>query len=291
MAFAVPARPTVVSRALWRLTLAGIATPAADVAALAAHALGLADPAQVDLHADLGSAGAAFTELVNRRAEHVPLAHLIGTVAFRGITLAVGPGVFTPQPETEAVVAWVTAALLTGHLPTPRVADLCTGSGAIAFAVAHEVPHAIVHAVERDADALAWAHRNAALRVSAGDCRVLLHHGDVLGCLPGFTATLDLIVSNPPYVGTHEQHIPTAEVLGHDPAVSLWAGADGLDVIRLVERAAVRLLKSGGQMVIEHSDRQGAAVPALLHQTGHWTQVQDHRDHLGRDRFTTARRR
>jgi release factor glutamine methyltransferase len=291
MTLITPDHSTLLSRAVERLTLAGISTPAEDVAALAAHALGFDDPAQVDLDAGLGLAEPAFEELVSRRAQRVPLSHLVGKVAFRGITLRVGPGVFTPQPETEAVVQWVADALTSSQVAAPLVVDLCTGSGTVAFAVAHEVPHAIVHAVERDAGALAWAYRNAEARVLAGDSLVLLHHADVEDCLPDLEGQLDLVVSNPPYVGTGEAHIPDAEVLDHDPGISLWAGEDGLDVIRLVERAAARLLKVGGLVVIEHSDRQGVSVPALLQETGHWTEVQDHLDQLGRDRFATARRR
>ena len=96
---------------------------------------------------------------------------------------------------------------------------------------------------------------------------------------------------HPPYVGTGESHVPVAEVSDHDPRLSLGATEDGLDVIRLVERAAARLLQVGGHVVIERPDRQSVSVPALRHETGDWTEVRDHRDHEGPDRFVTARRR
>src|SRR5450759_4107750 len=102
-------------------------------------------------------------------------------------------------------------------------------------------------------------------------------------------AGVDMVVSNPPYVATTETRIPQPEVVEHDPAVALWAGAGGLDVVREVERAARRLLKPGGLVVVEHSDRQGQTAPALFLDTGGWTEVADHRDQDGHDRFVTAR--
>jgi len=146
-----------------------------------------------------------------------------------------------------------------------------------------------VHGVERDPDALAWTRRNAALRVAAGDPEVRLHLGSAEDALPELDGRLDLVASNPPYVATTESHIPDPEVLDHDPGIALWAGEDGLDVVRLVEQAARRLLKPGGLLVVEHSDRQGRSAPALLEQAGGWTEVEDHVDQLGRDRFVTAR--
>lgn len=277
----------VLAAAVERLTAAGISTAESDVAALAEHAFQKATPLSPD--AQLGMAGPAFEALVQARARHTPMAHLLGGATFRGITLQVGPGVFTPQPETEAVVEWAVGALQDS--PRPVVVDLCTGSGTIAFALAHEVSGATVHAVERDVVALQWAFRNAESRVLAGDPLVLLHQGSAEDCLPDLDGQVDLVVSNPPYVGTSEVHIPAREVLEHDPGMSLWAGVDGLDVIRLVERTAARLLKDGGWVVIEHSDRQGRSAPALLEETGDWLDVKDHRDQEYRERFVTARRR
>ena len=145
-----------------------------------------------------------------------------------------------------------------------------------------------MHAVELDPDSLAWTRRNAARRVAAGDPEVQLHLGSAEDALPDLDGTLDLVASNPPYVATTEAHIPDPEVLDHDPGVALWAGEDGLDVVRLVERAARRLLRPGGLVVVEHSDRQGRSAPALFEQAGGWADVQDHADQLGRDRFVTA---
>ena len=251
------------------------------------HVLGLAKPSDLLMVDDLDTdQTAAFDDLVAQRASRVPLQHLTGSVGFRYVELAVGPGVFVPRPETESVVQWAVDALR-DH-PGPLCVDLCTGSGTIAFALANELPRATVHAVERDPGALAWTRRNAGLRVAAGDPEVTLHEGSAEDALPGLDGQLDLVISNPPYVATTEAHIPDPEVVDHDPGIALWAGEDGLDVIRLVEQAARRLLRPGGLVVVEHSDRQGRTCPELFEQAGGWTDVQDHVDQVGRDRFTTA---
>jgi release factor glutamine methyltransferase len=281
---------TAVRSATDRLAAAGIDSPEHDARALAVHVLGLERPSDLllvdDLHPEQAT---AYDELVARRADRVPLQHLTGTVGFRHIVLEVGPGVFVPRPETESVVQWAVDAVRAQGWSSPLCVDLCTGSGTIAFALANELPGATVHAVERDPDALAWTRRNAANRVAAGDPEVQLHLGSAEDALPGLDGRLDLVISNPPYVATTEAHIPDPEVLDHDPGIALWAGEDGLDVIRLVEQAARRLLKPGGLLVVEHSDRQGRTAPALLEGLGGWAEVADHQDAAGRDRYVTAR--
>ena len=272
-----------------RLAAAGVDSPEHDARALAVHVLGLRKPGDLVLVDDLPEeARTAYDGLVTRRAGRVPLQHLVGSVGFRHLELEVGPGVFVPRPETESVVQWAVDALR--DVPAPLCVDLCTGSGAIALSLAQEVPGATVHAVELDPDSLAWTRRNAARRVAAGDRAVHLHLGDAEHALPELDGQLDLVISNPPYVATHEAHIPDPEVVEHDPGIALWAGEDGLDVVRAVERAARRLLKPGGLLVVEHSDRQGQSGPALLRAAGGWSEVEDHRDQAGRDRFVTARR-
>jgi release factor glutamine methyltransferase len=281
---------TAVRSATDRLSAAGVDSPEHDARALAVHVLGLARPSDLLMVDDLlPEQAAAYEELVARRAERVPLQHLTGSVGFRHITLEVGPGVFVPRPETESVVQWAVDALRAQGVSDPVCVDLCTGSGTIAFALANEVPGAVVHAVERDPDALAWTRRNAANRVAAGDPEVQLHLGSAEDALPELDGTVDLVISNPPYVATNEAHIPDPEVVDHDPGIALWAGEDGLDVVRLVEQAARRLLHPGGLLVVEHSDRQGRTAPALFEQAGGWSEVQDHRDFAGRDRYVTAR--
>ncbi|MFP5218393.1 MAG: peptide chain release factor N(5)-glutamine methyltransferase [Actinomycetes bacterium] len=281
---------TAVRAATARLAEAGVASPEHDARALAVHVLELRRPSDLLLVDAFDAAqAAAFDGLVARREQRVPLQHLTGTVGFRHIELEVGPGVFVPRPETESVVQWAVDALARERRPAPVAADLCTGSGTIAFALANEVPGITVHAVERDVGAIAWARRNAANRVQAGDPEVRLHEGDVADCLPDLDGALDLVISNPPYVAEDERHLPDPEVVDHDPEMALFAGADGLDVVRLVERAARRLLRPGGLLVVEHSDRQGESAPAMLRAAGGWSEVEDHRDLAGRDRFVTAR--
>jgi release factor glutamine methyltransferase len=279
----------VLARATETLAAAGVGSPEHDARALAVHVLGLRKPSDLMLAEGFDEhQRASYDALVERRAARVPLQHLTGSVGFRYLELEVGPGVFVPRPETESVVQWAVDAIAAEGWVSPVLADLCTGSGSIAFALANEVPGATVHAVERDADALSWTRRNAANRVAAGDPEVQLHLGSVEESLLGMDGRFDLVASNPPYVATHEAHLPDPEVLEHDPEIALFAGEDGLDVIRLVEQAARRLLKPGGLVVVEHSDRQGRSAPAVFEQNG-WVEVADHQDLTGRDRFVTAR--
>jgi len=274
-----------------RLAAAGVASPRHDAEQLAAHVLGLSRAKLVLL--DRLPAGAAdrYAELVELRAARVPLQHLTGTAGFRRLELAVGPGVFVPRPETEVLAGWAVGSL--AGVREPLVVDLCAGSGAVALAVADEVPGARVHAVERDPHALAWAERNVNTRARAArghlDLPVTLHRGDVADpvLLADLTGTVDLVTANPPYIpdgATVER-----EVAEHDPAAALWGGPDGLDVVRAVERAAARLLRPGGRVGVEHADTQGESVPAVFDRP-EWTEVADHPDLAGRPRLTTARR-
>jgi len=285
-----PLRPALL-KAMERLRQAGVASAEHDARALAVHVLGLARPSDLLLADGFDhEQETAYDDLVARRAARVPLQHLTGSVGFRYIDLEVGPGVFVPRPETESVVQWAVDAIAAEGWPEPMLADLCTGSGTIAFALANEVKGATVHAVERDPGALAWTRRNAEKRVQAGDPEVHLHLGSVEESLLDLDGRFDLVASNPPYVATTEAHLPDPEVVDHDPEIALFAGDDGLDVIRLVEQAAKRLLRPGGLVVVEHSDRQGATAPEVFEQAGGWTEVEDHQDLTGRDRYVTARR-
>lgn len=271
----------VVDDSVEQLRLAGIGTPELEAKLLADH---------VTEHFAAIGRSAALQALVERRCRREPLEHLVGKVRFRSLDLLVGPGVFVPQPETSSVVQWAVDRLnelLAGGVANPLCVDLCTGSGTIALSLAAEVPQAVVHAVELDPGALAWTERNAkhhGLPVSA-------HQGDVAHSLPEFDGRLDLVASNPPYVATGEMGQVKPEVRDHDPAIALGAGSDGLDVIRAVESAARRLLRSGGLLVVEHSDRQGSSAPAVFGDPDVWTNVQDHHDHDGLDRFVTAVRK
>ena len=260
-----------------RLKEAGLPSPRVDAEELAAH-VGKVDRTQ--LHTLDTIDVAVYRRLVERRAAREPLQHITGRAYFRNITVQVGPGVFVPRPETEVVAGWAIEALTGTRAPV--VVDLCSGSGVLALSIADEVGNAKVHAVELDQRAVAWLERNAR------GTRVQVHRADAAVALPQLDGKVHMVVSNPPYVGSDELQQVDPEVRDHDPHQALVAGEDGLDVIRIVERRARRLLRRGGLLVVEHSDRQGQSAPALLEAAGGWSDVADHKDLTGRDRFVTA---
>jgi release factor glutamine methyltransferase len=219
-------------------------------------------------------------DLVAARASRVPLQHLTGSAGFRYLDLAVGPGVFVPRPETELLVDAVLASI--DAVSTPVVVDLCAGSGAIGLSVAHEHPRAVVHLVERSDAAFTWLERNTE-EVADRD-RIHLHHADLAAAPAGLDRSVDVVVANPPYVPIDERGLVDPEVREHDPDEALWAGDDGLEVIRRVVDRAVALLKPGGVLVVEHSERHDRLVPDLVSAAG-FVQVTDHRDLTGRPRF------
>jgi release factor glutamine methyltransferase len=228
-----------------------------------------------------------FDQLIRLRARRVPLQHLTGTAPFRHLDLAVGPGVFVPRPETEVLAGW--GVEIAKNDKARIIVDLCSGSGAIALAVAHEVPQARVYAVEQAPEALDWLRRNASARAQAGDPPVTVVAGDATdpATLAELDGQVDLVLCNPPYVPRSARVPPE---VAHDPAAAVFGGADGLAVIRpLVVRAAA-LLRPGGWFGIEHDEGQAAAVPAVLAGTGTFTDIIDRPDLAGRPRFTTARR-
>ncbi|MBM9461274.1 peptide chain release factor N(5)-glutamine methyltransferase [Nocardioides sp. zg-536] len=269
-----------------RLAEAGVASPEHDAAELLAHTLDV-PRSHLPLVGEVGADQvASFKALVQRRAQREPLQHLIGRAWFRHVSVAVGPGVFVPRPETELLAGWAVdaarAVLATGR--TPTVVDLCTGSGVIARSLADEVPQASIHAVELDAPAHAWAERNLA------DTEVDLRHGDLATAFDDLLGTVDVLVSNPPYVPLEAWESVALEARDHDPHLALFSGADGLDAIREIERRAARLLRPGGVVGIEHADAQGESAPAVFTEAGRWEEVRDHRDLAGRPRYLTARR-
>ncbi len=271
------------------LTAARVPSPEADAELLVAHVLGLSR-GQLQASAVVGSQPDAeqrhaVLELVERRAAREPLQHLTGRAPFRALELTVGPGVFVPRPETEYVAQVAIDALLAVPGGSPRAADLGTGSGAIALALATEVPHAEVVAVENSPRAFIWARENARL-VGARNLRLVF--ADLRDALPDLDGTLDVVVSNPPYIPLGA--IPRdPEVRLHDPEVALYGGADGLEVVRAVSATARRLLRAGGTLVLEHGETQGADIRSLLSADG-WHAAATTRDLLGRDRVTTALR-
>ena len=262
-----------------RLRAAGIASPDFDAAELLAFVTG---SSRLRLSVPTPDQKLRYDDLIARRAAREPLQHLTGTAAFRYRELAVGPGVFVPRPETEVMVGWILDRI--AGVPQPLVVDLCSGSGAIAGAVATERPDSIVHAVELSPEACVWARRNLA------GTGAVLHEGDIDGCLPEFDGQVDAVISNPPYIPLTAWESVTAEVRDHDPALALWSGDDGLDEIKVVAATAGRLLKPGGWFACEHADVQGESAPAVFTATASFTEVRDQLDLAGRHRFTTGRR-
>jgi release factor glutamine methyltransferase len=270
------------------LSAAGVASPRTDAELLAAYLLGvertklmmvpLVDPPVVQ----------ALHDLVRKRAARVPLQHLTGAASLGNVTLEVGPGVFVPRPETELLLAWGLATL--EGVDRPTVVDLCTGSGALALAMANARSDATVHAVEKQPAALAWARRNADRQAQAGDTPIRLYAGDVTDPMlfMELEGLVDLVLCNPPYVPAGTPVPP--EVREHDPHEAVFGGRDGLDVVRHVVGCAARLLRPGGGVAIEHDDTHGGSVPALLSARRVLGDVQKHTDLAGRPRFATARR-
>jgi release factor glutamine methyltransferase len=275
-----------VTRALRRaaadvLREAGVASPERDAELLLAHVLDV-PLGRLVLVDDVSPAQQEqYDALVARRAAREPLQHLTGSAAFRHVELLVGPGVFVPRPETELLAGWAIDAV--ADLDAPVVVDLCTGSGAIARAVADEVPDARVHAVELDEGAFAWAERNLA------GTGVDLRHGDFATAFEDLLGTVDVVVCNPPYIPLWAWESVAVEARDHDPHLALYSGDDGLDAIRVLSVRAALLLRPGGVLGFEHADAQGELAPAVLRSAGRWADVADHRDLAGRPRFTTAR--
>ncbi len=268
-----------------RLADAGVASPDFDAAELLAHVLGTTRSGLVLVEQVGDQHAQAYAGLVARRALREPLQHLIGTAAFRHVELAVGPGVFTPRPETELLAGWgidrAREVLASGSQPV--VVDLCTGSGAIALSVATEVPQARVHAVELSDDALVWAQRN--LSGSGVDLR----HGDMAEAFPDLDGDVDVVLCNPPYIPLEAYESVAPEAREHDPHLALFSGDDGLVAMRVLEATAARLLRCGGVVGAEHADLQGDSAPGVFRAADRWREVADHVDLAGRPRYLTAR--
>jgi len=276
-----------IALAALRLADAGVQSPRADAELIAAS---VHNVRRGELHTvpDSDFDGRFWADIA-RRAAREPLQHITGRAHFRYLALDVGPGVFVPRPETEVMTGWAIDKLREMDVAAPVVTDLGTGSGAIALAIAQEVPRARVHAVEADPLARAWAERNITTCVesvpyTAG--RVMLHAGDFCDALGELDGTVDLVISNPPYIPVGAYVEP--EVGEYDPPAALWSGTDGLNAIRTVERTARRLLRPEGLVAVEHGAPQGAAVYWVFPEESGWRDTRNHKDLAGRDRFVTA---
>lgn len=255
---------------------------AIDAQWLLSHALGQSR-AWLYAHGDAGVDAVRaerFQALVARRAAGEPVAYLTGRRGFWGLDLRVTPATLIPRPETELLVELAQARLPIDR--TVRVADLGTGSGAIALALACERPHAQVVATDACDAALAVARGNAD---ALGIGNVEFRSGDWLAALAG--ERFDLIASNPPYIARADPHLGQGD-LRHEPIAALVSGVDGLDAIRVIVRAAPSHLVVGGWLLLEHGMVQGPAVRRLLEEAG-IVDVATERDLEGRDRVTLGR--
>lgn len=280
--------------AISTLSAAGVPDPEVDAELLIAHVLGfsrgeLASKVVTGFTVP-GETTLLIRQLVERRAGREPLQHILGVAWFRSLTLSVGPGVFVPRPETEQLAGMAIDALRSLAEPSPRAVDLGTGSGAIALAMATEVPHAHIYAVEKSPDALPWTSKNFS---ALGGANAHLVPGDLAGdellaTYPELEGTVAVVVSNPPYIPVDA--IPRdPEVRLFDPSLALYGGEDGLDVVREVSRVGLILGRPGAQLMLEHGELQGADIRSILSADG-WRATATHRDLVGRDRYTTATR-
>lgn len=281
----------VVRHAAERFASVGIESATADAELLAGHVLGLSRggvQAQILIGAELDESQAAtLTELYGRRLAREPLQHITGTAYFRQLELGVGKGVFIPRPETEFVAQLAIDAIrdfITAGTAEPIAADLGTGSGAIALAMATENPSARIYAVEKSEDAFPFTAANFAKYASAGNATLI--KGDLADAFADLDGTVSVVASNPPYIPIDA--VPRdEEVRLHDPELALYGGEDGMSVMHLVSATAKRLLVDGGVLVVEHADSQSEQVCQLLLADG-WRNVRAHRDLTDRDRAVTA---
>lgn len=287
----MPHLRSLVAEASKRLADAGVPSPEHDARELVAFAMGLERIPAINPEITADHAR-RFEALLARRVAREPLQHIVGSTVFRYATLLVRAGVFVPRPETEVVaqVAIDEASVIaaTGH--QPLVVDLCCGAGGIALSVATEVPSAVVHAVDASREAVNLTVANAR---ALGATRVSVVTGDVAdqSLLTDLDGTVDVLVSNPPYIPSDA--IPLdPEVRDYDPPAALFGGGvDGLDVPNAVVVAAARLLRPGGLFVMEHADVQGESTRTLAMLTGSFTSIETRQDLAGRDRMLVARRR
>jgi release factor glutamine methyltransferase len=264
------------------LVTAGVVFPDEELALILEAATGLPraslQPSFEMTHQVASEIGA----MVRRRTQGEPLHYVTGYVDFRSLRLAIGPGAFIPRPGTVAVVDRAEAALPRGGL----VADVCTGCGAIALAIASERPDATVYGSDVSGEALAWAEEN---RARTG-LEVTLLLGDLFDPLPAeLRGRFDVIVSNPPHVPLGEARLMPRDVVDHEPAEALFAGADGLLIINRLALEALGWLKPDGWFVCELGESHNDEVTRHLRSLG-YTDVAIHPDESRRRRVIEARR-
>jgi release factor glutamine methyltransferase len=263
------------------LAEAGIDSARCDAEQLAAHVVG-AERGRLTLIESIDDEFLVrYHDVIAARSWRVPLQHLTGTAPFGPAVLHVGPGVFIPRPETEAMFEWAVAQRLPA---APVIVDLCTGSGALAVTLARHWPAARVIGIDDSDAALDYARRNAE------GTAVELVRADVTkpDLLPELDGRVDLVVANPPYVPDGVALEP--EVAQYDPAHAVFGGPDGMAVIPAVVGLAGRWLRPGGLLAVEHDDTTSSRTVGLTQSTGLFDDVRARQDLTGRPRFVTASR-
>jgi release factor glutamine methyltransferase len=223
-----------------------------------------------------------------RLQEQVPVQYLLGRADWRNFTLTVAPGVLIPRPETELLIDLAMAAMPNDRQEPMHWADLGTGSGAIAVALATSFPSATIHAVDTSTIALEIAQHNAT-QLGLTD-RVKFYQGNWLEPLADLEGTLTGIISNPPYIPSTQVPTLQPEVANHEPHLALDGGTDGLDAFRAIVKHAPQFLRSGGVLLLEMMMGQATAVSSLL-QSGDYINIQTHADLAGMQRFAQAYRK
>jgi release factor glutamine methyltransferase len=281
------ATPTTIgqglARAVARLRAAGVPEPEADAQVLAGLALGTSRASVIAWARDpLPSACAVRLEAALRRRERrEPLAYVVGEREFWSLAIAVDRRVLIPRPETELLVE-----IARRVAPGARsVLDCGTGSGAIAVALATELPRARVWASDRSLDALAVAAANVGRHAP----RVCLVGGDLLGAFRA--GAFDLVVSNPPYCAERELAGLEPDIRDFEPRQALAGGRDGLDVLRALVGDAARILTPGGWLLLEVGAGQAGVVQGFLETDGRYTSIVVENDHAGIPRVVGAGRR
>jgi release factor glutamine methyltransferase len=281
---------TVLRMILWSadyLRGKGVESGRLDAEHLLAHALGV-DRLQLYLQFErplLSEELDLFRPLLKRRAGREPLQYIVGRQPFRELDLEVEPAVLIPRPETEVLVDHVLEAVREQGADGRTALDIGTGSGAIALSLAFEGSFASVVATDVDPAALAVARRN---RAAAGlDDRVELRQGSLFEPLAA-SERFDVIVSNPPYVAESEEATLEPEVREWEPRAALFAGPEGLDVLRRIAEEAPAHLGPSGLLALEVGAGQAKAVAAMLESSRAYRLVRIVRDYSGRERFVFA---
>ena len=260
-----------------------------DAELLLAHLLGIT---RMDLHnsvkveqrlSEVESVTDIFDEFAHscqRRLQGEPVQYITGVAHFHNLTLSVGPGVLIPRPETEAIVESILTHLKSVTTPT-SVIDLGAGSGALAIAIATQAPITRVVAVENDEAALAYLKKN----IEACDVQISVVAESVETALQGVKA--DIVVANPPYI--KEGAILPIDVMKYEPHFALFGGSTGMEIPTMFIKAAARLLKTDGLLLIEHGEDQPELIATAL--SSNFVNIINHRDHNDRPRWTSAARR